>query len=390
MARTSGGESTVPVASKDAQVHEVELRSDTFTLPTTPMLDAMTRAPLGDDVYGEDPTVNALEGRAADMLGKGAACFMPSGTMANLASLMAHCPRGAKAIVGEDSDIYVYEAGGASVCGGIVLHPIPNQPDGTLLLADIEAAFPLDPSDPQFALPAVICLENPQNHCGGRVLTLEYLAAVRALAARRGVAVHIDGARLFNAALACGVTAAELASHADSVQFCLSKGLAAPVGSMVAGDRAFVASARRVRKMLGGGMRQAGVVAAAGIVSLDHMVGRLAEDHDNAKRLAAGLARIPGIEPDPRPVQINMVFFRLREPGMSIAQFISRAAGAGIRVAELGQGRIRAVTHVGVSAADIDHAVRVIGTILAPPGNQAKRGGKLRGELQRAAVRARA
>jgi threonine aldolase len=367
-------------ASMEATVRQVELRSDTFTLPTSRMLDAMARAPLGDDVYAEDPTVNALEKRAADLLGKEAACLMPSGTMANLASLMAHCPRGAKAIVGEDSDIYVYEAGGASVCGSIVLHPIPNQPDGTLRLADLEAAFPLDPQDPQFALPAVICLENPQNHCGGRVLALDYLASVRALADRRGVALHMDGARLFNAALACGVPAAKVAAYADSVQFCLSKGLSAPIGSMVAGDAAFVARVRRIRKMLGGGMRQAGVVAAAGLISLSHMTGRLWEDHANAERLAQRLSQVPGVELDPRPIQINMVFFRLRQPGPSLGTFLARAAEHGVRLAELGEGRIRCVTHAGVTAADIDYAAGVIETILAPAGGQAD----IEHELERA------
>jgi threonine aldolase len=336
------------------------------------MLEAMRRAPLGDDVYGEDPTVNALERRAAQILGKAAACFMPSGTMANLASLMAHCPRGAKAIVGEDSDIYVYEAGGASVCGGIVLHPVPNEPDGTMSLEKLEAAFPVDAADPQFARPAVICLENPQNHCGGRVLPVTYLAAVRDLATRRGVAVHIDGARMFNAALAGGVTAGDLATYADSAQFCLSKGLSAPVGSMVVADAAFVASVRRIRKMLGGGMRQAGVLAAAGLVALEHMSQRLGEDHANAARLASGLAGIAGIELDPRPIQINMVFFRLRGTRISTEELVTRAGEHGVRLAELGKGRIRCVTHVDVTAADIDRAVSVIEHVLAPglPGGK--------------------
>lgn len=343
----------------------VELRSDTFTLPTAEMLDAMVRAPLGDDVYGEDPTVNALEQRAADLLGKAAAIFMPSGTMANLAALMAHCPRGAKVIVGEDSDIYVYEAGGASVCGGITYHPLPNQPDGTLALHDIEAAFPLDPTDPQFALPALICLENPQNHTGGRVLPLEYLAGVRDLADRRGVKVHLDGARIFNAAVASGVPASTIAAYADSVQFCLSKGLSAPVGSMVVGDAAFIARVRRIRKMLGGGMRQSGVLAAAGLVSLDTIVPRLHEDHATARRLAEGLARVPGIDLDPRPVQINMVFFRLADPHADLGEFIERVAAHGVRVAELGKGRVRCVTHLGITPADIDRAVDVMAKVLA-------------------------
>ncbi|MEV2279010.1 GntG family PLP-dependent aldolase [Nocardiopsis sp. NPDC049922] len=359
-----------PGTDPDARAHDVprrtvELRSDTFTLPSPSMRQAMFDAVLGDDVYGEDPTVAMLERRAAEVLGKAAACLMPSGTMANLASLMAHCPRGSKAVVGEESDIYVYEAGGASVCGGIVYHPVPNQPDGTLRLSDIEAAFPDDPSDPQFALPAVICLENPQNHTGGRVLPVDYLAAVRTMAAEAGVAVHLDGARIFNAALACGEDAATLASYADSVQFCLSKGLSAPVGSMVVGDGDFIRSVHRIRKMLGGGMRQAGVPAAAGLVALDEMTDRLETDHAHARRLAEGLAEVPGVALDPRPVRINMVFFRLTDPKASVAAVISGAAAQGVRLAELGRGRIRCVTHRGVTAEDIDHAVRTIAAVTA-------------------------
>ncbi|WP_067460937.1 GntG family PLP-dependent aldolase [Actinomadura macra] len=343
----------------------VELRSDTFTLPTAEMLDAMTTAELGDDVYGEDPTVNALERRAAQMVGKEAACFMPSGTMSNLASIMAHCPRGSQVIVGAESDIYVYQAGGASVCGGIVYHPVANRRDGTMDLEEIEAAFPDDPDDPQFALPALICLENPQNHCGGRVLPLGHLKAIRALATQRGVPVHLDGARIFNAALACGVAAPELASYADSIQFCLSKGLAAPAGSVVAGSRPFVAEVRRIRKMLGGGMRQAGVLAAAGLVALETMVGRLAEDHANAVRLAEGLADLDGVRLDPRPVEMNMVFFRPPDA----AAFVARCGEMGVGVAELGRGRIRCVTHAGISAEDVDHALTVFAKALSEPAS---------------------
>jgi threonine aldolase len=342
----------------------VELRSDTFTLPTAQMLAAMAQTELGDDVYGEDPTVNALEARAAALLGKQAGCLVPSGTMGNLASIMTHCPRGAKVIVGAESDIYIYEAGGASVCGGVTYHPVPNQPDGTLAVADIEAAFPDDPGDPQFAVPALICLENPQNHAGGQVLPLEYLEQVRALASTRGVPIHLDGSRIFNAAVAAGTDPAVLASCADSVQLCLSKGLCAPVGSVVVGDHAFICGVRRVRKMLGGGMRQAGVLAAPGMIALDSMTARLTDDHANAARLAAGLAAMDGVDLDPRPVRINMVFFRLRPPHRSDV-FIARAAEQGVAVAELGRGRIRCVTHADVTAGDIDHALTVFAGVLS-------------------------
>ncbi|MCX4816911.1 aminotransferase class I/II-fold pyridoxal phosphate-dependent enzyme [Streptomyces sp. NBC_01239] len=342
----------------------VELRSDTFTLPTPRMLTEMTRAPLGDDVYGEDPTARELEELAARLLGMEDACFMPSGTMGNLAALLAHCPRGTKALTGAESDIYVYEAGGASYCGGVIVEPVPNRTDGTMALADLEAGFPEDPEDPQFALPAVLCVENPQNRCGGRVLPLEYLAKVRALARSRGVAVHLDGARLFNAALVLGVPVHVIAGYADSVQFCLSKGLSAPVGSMVAGSAEFVRSVRRIRKMLGGGMRQAGVLAAAGLVALREMTLRLGDDHATARRLAEGLAALPGVVVE--PVETNMVFFRVDVPGLTQARFIERAWEEGVRLAELGHGRIRAVTHAGVDDADVDRALAVFQELLLP------------------------
>jgi threonine aldolase len=346
----------------------VELRSDTFTLPTPEMLRAMVSAELGDDVYGEDPTVRRLEALAARLLGKEAGCLLPSGTMANLTSILAHCPRGSKVIVGDESDIYVYEAGGASVCGGVMYHPIRNRTDGTLDLAQVAAAFPPDPHDPQFAPPALLCLENPQNHSGGRVLPMSYMEDAAALARERGISLHLDGARLFNAALALGLPAADIARHADSVQFCLSKGLGAPVGSMVVGGREFVARVRRLRKMLGGGMRQAGVLAAAGIVALENRQ-RLNEDHLTARRLADGLARIPGVEVEPAQPRINIVFFRVAMP---VAGFLAAAAAHGVNLAELGPGRIRAVTHVGVTAADIDHTLEVIRRLLIadPPENR--------------------
>lgn len=338
----------------------IELRSDTFTLPTPAMMAAMARAPLGDDVYGEDPAVNRLEAMAAERFGKEAACLLPSGTMANLTAILAHCPRGAKVLVGNETDIYIYEAGGASVCGGVVYEPIPTQPDGTLRISDLAAGFPEDASDPQFAVPALICLEDTHNRCGGTVLPLEYLRAVQDLAHSRGVAVHLDGARIFNAAVALGVGVAEIAQCADSVQFCLSKGLSAPVGSMVVGTGELISRVRRLRKMLGGGMRQAGIIAAAGIVALEQMVDRLAEDHANARRLAAGLARIPGIELVTREVQTNIVFFRLTDERFTVPRFIAAAARQGLRIGELGHGRIRAVTHAGISAADVDEAAAII------------------------------
>ncbi|MGW0737096.1 GntG family PLP-dependent aldolase [Streptomyces sp. NPDC002851] len=341
----------------------IELRSDTFTLPTREMVRAMGEAALGDDVYGEDPTVNALEARAAAALGKEAACFMPSGTMANLASLMAHAPRGSKVLVGDETDIYIYEAGGASVCGGLVYEPVPTQPDGRLLVSDLAKGFPDDPEDPQFALPAVICLENTHNRCGGAILPLDYLREVRDFADERGVPVHMDGARIFNASVGSGVPAAEIARHADSVQFCLSKGLSAPIGSVVVGTEAFIGRVRRLRKMLGGGMRQAGVIAAAGLVALDH-AGRLAEDHRRAALLAKGLAGIDGIEVEPDAVTTNIVMFRVVDGRHTWQTFAEAARREGLAIAELGHGRLRAVLHRGVDDADVDRALAIVRSVL--------------------------
>src|ERR1700733_2105312 len=328
------------------------------------MLTAMVSAELGDDVHREDPTVCELEAMSAAVTGKEAACFMPSGTMSNLATILTHCPRGSKVIVGEESDIYLYEAGGATVCGGVVYHPIPNRQDGTLDLEAIEAAFPPDSADPQFSRPALICLENPQNRCGGRVLPLSYLHEVSELARGRQIPLHIDGARIFNAALSAGVTADEIAAFADSVQFCLSKGLGAPVGSVVAGSDGFIRGVRRTRKMLGGGMRQSGILAGAGIVALRNR-GRLAEDHALAARFAEGLAGIEGISVDTSAVETNMVFFRVTIPHLGNAGFLASARERGVSLAELGRGRIRSVIHYGVGPDDIDYALDVIRSILA-------------------------
>lgn len=351
----------------------IELRSDTFTLPPQRMLDAIRSAELGDDVYGEDPTVARLERLAAGRLGKEAACLMPSGTMANLAALLAHAPRGSKVLVGAESDIYLYEAAGASVCGGIGYGPIANQPDGTLSLADLEAALPEDSADPQFALPALICLENTQNRCGGVILPQDYQAAVAEFAAAHGLPVHLDGARIFNAAVGLGVPAEQVAQYADSVQFCLSKGLRAPIGSMLAGSGTLVLAARRIRKMLGGGMRQAGLIAAAGIVALEEMTDRLAEDHAHARRLADGLAGFAAIEV--APVATNIVLFRVLDKRFSPASFVAAARRAGVAVGEFGHGRIRAVTHADVAAPDIDLALDVIGRVLDGGPVAAEKGG---------------
>jgi threonine aldolase len=337
----------------------IDLRSDSVTLPPRAMLDAMARAELGDDVYGEDPTVNRLEEMAADLLGLEAAVFVASGTMANLLAMMAQCPRGRKVLVGDRSDIWLWEAGGASVLGGLIYHTIPTQPGGELAIADLEASFQ-DETDAQCAITGLICLED--THClnGGRVLPLSYLAAVQEFAHHRSLPLHLDGSRLFNAAVAQGISPREIARHADSVSFCLSKGLCAPVGSMMAGHRDLVAAVRRLRKMVGGGLRQAGVLAAAGIYALEHMVERQSEDHANARRLAAALSTLPGLQLDPEPPQTNIVFWSLDDPDRPVAGFLRDLEAEGVRVLQLGRGRIRAVTHFGITAEDVDRAAEVV------------------------------
>jgi threonine aldolase len=341
-------------------VPDVELRSDTFTLPTAEMRAAMSHASVGDDVYGEDPTVRLLEEKAAGALGKQAACLMPSGTMANLAALTAHAPRGSRVFVGRESDVYVYEAHGVSVCSGVAMDPIDTDARGRLNIAQLERALPEDADDPQFSLPSALCLENTANLAGGVPLAPADTAEAVAFAVRNRLAVHLDGARIFNASVALGLPAAEVAREADSVQFCLSKGLSAPIGSIVTGSAEFITRVRRVRKMLGGGMRQAGVIAAAGVVALDTMVDRLAEDHARARRLADGLAGIAGLSVAPERVRTNIVMFRVATGRPSHRELIGTAGRDGVRLAELGRGQIRAVTHRGVDDRGIEHALRVI------------------------------
>jgi threonine aldolase len=345
-------------------VRTIDLRSDTVTLPTPEMRRAIAEAPLGDDVYGEDPTINRLEALAAEKVGKAAAVLVVSGTMGNLCALLAHCGRGEEALIGDESHIYHYEAGGASVLGGVALHPVRTAPNGELPLDALAAAI-RDPQDEHEALTRLICLENTHNRCGGTVLTPDYMRAIHDFAGGHGLQVHLDGARLFNAAVALGVDVREITGHVDSVQFCLSKGLSAPVGSILAGDAAFVAKARRARKLVGGGMRQAGIIAAAGIVALEQMVGRLAEDHANARLLAEGLASFPQIAIDAATVQTDIVIFKLQGDRWTPGAFVRALAERGLLVGELGQGRIRAVTHYGIDSGDVEEALEVVRTVLA-------------------------
>ncbi len=341
----------------------IDLRSDTVTLPTPAMRQAMFDAELGDDVYGEDPTVNHLEALAAKRLGKEAALFVPSGTMANLVCLLSHCSRGDEAIMGHLAHIFLLEAGSSAAVGGIHPRTVPNQPDGTMNLEDIEAAI-RDPSNAHFPRSRLVCLENTHNRCSGAVLTPEYMAQVRSLADRYHLSLHLDGARIFNAAVALGVDPSVLARNADSVSFCLSKGLSAPVGSLVCGSTEFIRQARRQRKMLGGGMRQVGVLAAAGIVALETMVERIAEDHANARELAEGLARLPGVLLDLGRVQTNIVIFDLGSDAPTAAELVAGLATRGVKMGAIGGRRLRAVTHYGIEADDIDHALAFAETIL--------------------------
>jgi len=322
------------------------LRSDTVTLPSPAMRRAMAEAELGDDVYGEDPTVNRLEVLAAQKLGKEAALFVSSGTQSNLVGVMSHCQRGDEYIVGQMAHTYHYEAGGAAVLGSIQPQPLDFESDGTLDLTKVEQA--IKPDDVHFAKTRLLCLENTQ---AGKVLPMDYLVKAGEFAHRHRLASHLDGARIFNAAVKLGIDVREIARPFDSVSVCLSKGLAAPVGSVLCGPAAYIKQARRWRKMLGGGMRQAGVLAAAGIVALKEMVERLADDHVNARRLAEGLAEIPGFDVDLNPAQTNMVFFGLAKP--LLGKFGMFMAAKGIIVGD-SPGLIRAVTHYGIEAADIE------------------------------------
>jgi threonine aldolase len=340
----------------------IDLRSDTVTLPTDEMRAAMAAAVVGDDVFGEDPTVNELEALAARMTGMEAALFVSSGTMGNLGSLLAHCQRGQEVILGDESHIYHYENGSASAIGAMVMHPVPTNADGTLPLEAIEKAIHLPSHNYHFyhwAPPGVICLENTHNRCGGSILSPSYFADVAAIARKHNLPIHLDGARLFNAAVAAGRPLTDWTRHVSSVQLCLSKGLASPVGSLICGTAAFVQRARRMRKILGGGMRQAGVIAAPGIVALTSMVGRLAEDHANARILAEGVAKLPGVTIDLATVQTNIVVFRM--PGVEAAERLQAAAEeAGVRLSDFGTGRLRMVTHFGITADHCHQALRTI------------------------------
>lgn len=338
----------------------IDLRSDTVTRPTDAMRVAMAEAPVGDDVYGEDPTVNRLQVMSAERMGKEAALFVPSGTMGNLAALLAHAGRGDEVIIGDRSHTFLYEQGGMAALGGIMPHTIPNQADGTLRLDDIAGAIRANEQhQPRSRL---VCLENTHNACNGAPLLPDYVRAVADLAHGRGLKVHVDGARIFNASVALGVDVRDLVRDVDSVTFCLSKGLSAPVGSVICGDAAFIAEAHRARKVLGGGMRQAGIIAAAGIVALETMVDRLAEDHAHARQLAAGFAALPGVEVG--PVHTNIFYVRLApECPFTGGQVEAHLKAHGILLPARGERVFRVVTHCWISDADVAEVLEALGQL---------------------------
>jgi threonine aldolase len=348
-------------------VHDIiDLRSDTLTLPTPAMREAMARAEVGDDVWEEDPTVKRLEAMAAERMGQEAGLFVASGTMGNLVSVVSHTRAGQEVVLDLDSHIFNYEVGGSAVIGSVQMRPVKTA-RGFLTPEQVREA--LRPANIHVPPTGLVCLENTHNRHGGTCCTPEEIAAVAAVARGAGVPVHLDGARLFNAAVALGRPARDFARHVDSVTFCVSKGLGAPVGSVVCGSRDFIARARRTRKMVGGGMRQAGVIAAAGVVALETMVDRLAEDHANARRLAEGLAKLRGLRVDLASVQTNIVIFGVERTGgpdparAATTALVAGCAARKVKVHAIGPTSIRCVTHKDVDAEDIERALEAFGEL---------------------------
>jgi threonine aldolase len=337
----------------------IDLRSDTVTHPTPEMREAMVQAPIGDDVFGEDPTVNELEARSAEILGKEAALFTASGTMGNLIAVLAHCARGDEAVMGTMGHTFLHEVGGISALGGVFPQLIPNQPDGTMDLEDVRAAIRED--DIHHPETRLVIVENTQNACGGIPIGLDYFHDLSSILSPKGVKIHVDGARLFNAATALDIPAKMLVSDADSVMFCLSKGLCAPVGSMLCGTRTFIHRARKIRKQLGGGLRQAGIIAAAGLIAIDKMTLRLNEDHIRAKALANALSKFDGIILDKGEPQSNMVYIKVADNHpVDLDHLIAECKQNGILIGKSGDRQFRFVTHYWINDEDI---VRFIGVL---------------------------
>ncbi|MFZ5626053.1 MAG: low-specificity L-threonine aldolase [Bacillota bacterium] len=332
----------------------IDLRSDTVTQPTEEMRQAMARAEVGDDVYGEDPTVRRLEEKAAELFGKEAALLVPSGTMGNQLAVLAHTQRGDEVIVEAEAHIFFYEVGGLGALAGVQTRTIRGE-KGVLPAARVREAIRL--SDIHFPRTALICLENTHNRAGGTVMGLQEMEAIGQIGKEYQIPIHLDGARIFNAATYLGLPVRVLTKDMDSVMFCLSKGLAAPIGSMLVGSAQFIARARRLRKMLGGGMRQAGIIAAAGLVALETMVERLAEDHRRARQLAEGLAAIPGLKVDRERVQTNIVVADIGATGLSPAVFLGKLKEQGVLAAAFGGNLVRFVTHKDIDDLDIGQAL---------------------------------
>lgn len=340
----------------------IDLRSDTVTQPTPAMRKAMAEAEVGDDVLNEDPTLHRLQESAARTMGKEDALFVPSGTMGNLVSILTHCARGDEVLLGDRSHIFLNEVGGLSALGGVHPRIIANNDDGTLPLDILERS--IRGEDLHYPPSRLICLENTHNYCHGSPISPSYMKSVADIAAKHSLMIHLDGARIFNAAVALTVDVSDLARHADSVMFCLSKGLSAPVGSLICGTREFINQARKYRKMVGGGMRQAGHLAAAGIVALEEMGKRIREDHSNARDLAEGLANIPGIQLDPEKVHTNIIFFRLSHPKLTDEKFIADLESTGIKLLLTEPGIVRAVLHREITREDIEAVLKVIQALL--------------------------
>jgi threonine aldolase len=349
--------------SKGTNMEYIDLRSDTVTKPTPEMREAMAKAEVGDDVYGDDPTVNRLQEMAAEMTGQEAGLFVASGTMGNLSAVLAHCQRGDEVILGKKAHTFLYEAGGISVLGGVHSNQLPNQPDGSIALEDIESAIRWN--DPHEPVTRLIALENTHNRCGGTYQSVEYTCQVAEFAHTRGLKVHLDGARVFNAAAALGVPVRELTGVVDSVTFCLSKGLSAPVGSVLCGSQEFIKQAHRMRKLLGGGMRQAGVLAAAGIVALEKMVSRLGQDHARARTLAEGLSENRCLVLDAGTPATNMVFMNLSDDvPLSAVEVAEKMKERGVLVGVSGARRFRLVTHCWIDDKGVEQAVAAFNDVL--------------------------
>ena len=342
----------------------IDLRSDTVTLPSEEMKRFMLSAPLGDDVFGEDPSINALEDKASSLFGKESALFVPSGTMANLISVLSHCNRGDEILVGNQSHIFKYEAGGSSIFGGIHSHQLPNNDDGTIAIDYINQGIH-KVEDSHYAQTRLLCLENTHNVCYGSPIKPEYFNEVKQIIQPFNIKLHIDGARIFNASVKLNISVEKLVFESDSVSFCLSKGLSCPSGSLIVGKQNFINKARRLRKALGGGMRQAGILAAAGIYALDNMVERLAEDHLNAKILGNELKTISGIKIDPDKISTNLIFFHLESANLSDENFINQLLSNKINIDYKGKHKFRIATHCGFANNNIEKVIKTIKLILS-------------------------